>query len=157
MGTDFVPRTPEVTALRMAGPKALAELARALGLAAQGQGQGQGQGAGNGLGQAQGDGQGKPGGAGAGTGAIGSIGGRSARNQAVKEGELESVNPADPYDSRTPSGGPRDPKAAGRQFREETWFLKLPPDLRQAIRAESQRRAPPGYEDRLRRYFESID
>jgi hypothetical protein len=36
-------------------------------------------------------------------------------------------------------------------------MAKLPPEMRAAIRAQSQRRPPAGYEDRLRRYFENVD
>ncbi len=39
----------------------------------------------------------------------------------------------------------------------EPWFVKLPPDLQRAIRAKSRTRAPRGYEERLRRYYESVD
>jgi hypothetical protein len=42
-------------------------------------------------------------------------------------------------------------------FRDEPWFTKLPPSLRKAIEARARRRAPRGYEERLRRYFESVD
>jgi hypothetical protein len=41
--------------------------------------------------------------------------------------------------------------------REAPWFARLPPELRQAIRANSQRRAPRGYEERLKRYFQSLE
>ncbi len=47
---------------------------------------------------------------------------------------------------------------ARRKTKKKTpWFAKLPPELRNAIRARSQRRAPRAYESRLRRYFESLD
>jgi hypothetical protein len=36
-------------------------------------------------------------------------------------------------------------------------MAKLPPELRQAIRAQSQRAPPRGYESRLKRYFENVD
>jgi hypothetical protein len=44
-----------------------------------------------------------------------------------------------------------------RKVEKEAWFAKLPPDLRKAIQARSRRPAPRGYEERLRRYFESLD
>jgi hypothetical protein len=40
---------------------------------------------------------------------------------------------------------------------EEPWMAKLPAELRNAIRAEAQRPAPRGYEERLRNYFKNID
>jgi hypothetical protein len=42
-------------------------------------------------------------------------------------------------------------------FREEPWVAKLPPSLRDAIRAQSQRPPPRAYEERLRRYFENLE
>ena len=42
-------------------------------------------------------------------------------------------------------------------MREESWVAKLPPELRQAMRARAQQRAPKGYEERLDRYFKSLD
>jgi hypothetical protein len=44
-----------------------------------------------------------------------------------------------------------------RKVEKEAWFAKLPPDLRKAIQARARRPAPRGYEERLRRYFESLD
>ncbi len=66
---------------------------------------------------------------------------------------------ADGNDSRTATEA-RDADATPPQesrFREDPWFAKLPPELRSAIRARSQRQPPRGYEERLRRYFENID
>jgi hypothetical protein len=41
------------------------------------------------------------------------------------------------------------------KLENETWFAKLPPSVRAAIQAKSRGKAPRGYEERLRRYFES--
>jgi hypothetical protein len=38
----------------------------------------------------------------------------------------------------------------------EPWFAKLPADKQEAIRTRARRPAPRGYEDKLRRYFDSI-
>lgn len=40
---------------------------------------------------------------------------------------------------------------------EEPWLARLPPEVRAAIRANSQRRPPRGYEERLQRYYKNID
>jgi len=51
-----------------------------------------------------------------------------------------------------------DAAAAGdKKKTDEPWTTKLPAELRQAIRAEAQRPAPRGYEERLRNYFKNID
>ena len=86
-----------------------------------------------------------------------SKGGQVAENQGVKDSPLElSPGAPDGNDSRTANEA-KDSDAPGKQFRDESWFAKLPPELRSAIRARSQRQAPRGYEERLRRYFENID
>jgi hypothetical protein len=54
-------------------------------------------------------------------------------------------------------GGGHDVNTAARQLSQESWFTKLPADLRSAIRARAQRPPPRSYEDKLQRYFESID
>ena len=39
----------------------------------------------------------------------------------------------------------------------QAWFTRLPPELQSVIRARTRRRAPRGYEERLREYFRSTD
>ena len=43
------------------------------------------------------------------------------------------------------------------EVKEDPWIAKLPAELRNAIRAEAQRPAPRGYEERLRNYFKNIE
>ena len=43
------------------------------------------------------------------------------------------------------------------ETKEDPWIAKLPAELRNAIRAEAQRPAPKGYEERLRNYFKNIE
>ncbi len=43
------------------------------------------------------------------------------------------------------------------QFDRQPWFAELPPGMRSAIRANARSQPPRGYEERLRRYFESLD
>ena len=47
--------------------------------------------------------------------------------------------------------------ALARKFAQEPWFAKLPPGLRTAIESKTRLKAPRGYEERLKRYFESVD
>jgi len=44
-----------------------------------------------------------------------------------------------------------------RQLKDEAWFAKLPPELRKSIRAGAGQKPPRAYEDRLKKYFESVD
>jgi hypothetical protein len=86
-----------------------------------------------------------------------SKGGSETQNQDQGERGLQLAGgPEENGDSRT-GDDKKDSDAAARKFKEEPWVAKLPPHLRQAIRANSQRRAPRGYEQRLQRYFENVD
>jgi hypothetical protein len=60
-------------------------------------------------------------------------------------------------DLRTADSGNQPAEKDARKQAEEPWVMNLPPELRQAIRANSQQRPPRGYEDRLQRYFKSVD
>jgi hypothetical protein len=51
----------------------------------------------------------------------------------------------------------RDADAASRALSHETWFTRLPPELRKSIRAKAQRPPPRSYEEKLQKYFESLD
>jgi hypothetical protein len=180
MGSQFVPNSPKVTAEMMAGSQALAQLAAAAAAQAQGQGQGkspgqgqgkspgQGQGKSPGQGQSPSQGEGQPGegqssepgqpslagpnSKGGGT----SKGGSGAQNPDRQEGALEVVAGKEGGDSRVPDG-----QSGGdikvRAFESAPWFAKLPKELRDAIRAKSRREPPRGYEETLRRYYESIE
>jgi hypothetical protein len=82
-------------------------------------------------------------------------GGSPTNNQESPEAPLE-LNKAPQADSRGQAAN-QDSDATGQKFEKEPWFAKLPPNLRKAIEAKSRRDAPRGYEERLRRYFESVD
>ena len=110
-----------------------------------------------GQGQAQGppqQGSTSPNAQGGGTSKSGSF----AENDGLKDGPLEFV-PTDGFagDSRTANAGARADETQQRRFRRDAWFTKLPPNLRNAIRANAQQEAPRAYRERLKRYFESIE
>jgi hypothetical protein len=53
--------------------------------------------------------------------------------------------------------GAASPLPGRSMFREQPWMAKLPPSVREAITGRSRRPPPKEYEDRLRRYFESLE
>jgi hypothetical protein len=158
LGTGLVPSSPKVTAQQIAGAAANAAAQQAM--AAQGKGQpGQGQQLGQGTqpGQGQGQGQQQMPGQASSTASTGGAAtqGKSTDNQKAQPGELQNA-PAAQADSRG-KAGEGDSDAARQKFEAEPWFAKLPPSLRSAIQSKARGKAPRGYEERLRRYFESVD
>lgn len=83
------------------------------------------------------------------------MGGETSQNQAQEKGELQNEATA-PGDSRGEKAN-RDAEAQAQKFLKEPWFAKLPPALQSAIQAKARGKAPRGYEERLKRYFESLD
>jgi hypothetical protein len=83
-----------------------------------------------------------------------SRGGATPNNQAAPDGPLQETQAAADGDSRTTGAGP-DAGTGAMKFENEPWFSKLPPNLRQAIQSKARRDPPRGYEERLRRYFQS--
>ena len=145
-----------MTAQQIAGPQANAAAQQAL--AAQGQAQpGQGQQPGQGTKPGQGQGQQPMPGQANSTASTGGAAqqGKSADNQKASPGELQNA-PTAQADSRG-QGGEGDSDAAAQKYEKEPWFAKLPPGLRSAIQSKARGKAPRGYEERLRRYFESVD
>jgi hypothetical protein len=143
LGTGLVPSSPEVTAAQIAGPQAVARAEQTLAMA---QAQTPGQTTSSAAGPSQQPGSSSP---------MASAGGLAAAcspavNQPVP------VQPEPQGDSRS-ADDETDTEVKMRTFREEPWFAKLPPSLRKAIEARARRRAPRGYEERLRRYFESLE
>ncbi|MBI1347748.1 hypothetical protein GC163_15845 [bacterium] len=78
-------------------------------------------------------------------------------NTGVKDGPLQDQ--AEGTDLGDTQGGQRvgDAEITARQLQEQPWFAKLPPELRKAMRSGTQQKAPKAYEDKLRRYFQSVD
>jgi hypothetical protein len=76
-------------------------------------------------------------------------------NAQLKQGMSSSSGSSQPG----PGGSivSHDTGAASRALSQEIWFAKLPPELRKAIRAKAQRPPPRSYEEKLQKYFESLD
>lgn len=158
LGQGFVPSTPEVTASLIAGPKASATAAEAMGQAGSGQTAGQSSGE-----AASADGQQ----AGA---SKGSDGQGKAASEGGKSGAATAGTPGNPGSSQADGGKPA-ATPAGRKAgssaegsagplggaKERAWFAKLPPELRASMRSGGKGRPPRGYEERLRRYFDSAE
>jgi hypothetical protein len=48
-------------------------------------------------------------------------------------------------------------RSGARAVGNDPWLAKLPPEVRSAIRANSQRTPPRGYEERMQKYFRNIE
>ena len=168
LGTGIVPNAPEATAQQIAGPQATAEAAQASGQE-QGQGNepghepGQGHEPGNEPGQDQGQGHTPESQIGSSSpvaaGGAGIKSGQKTTNVALPPGALQLQQAAQQQnDSRTPDDpGNHDAETSARQASKEApWLAKLPPEMRNAIRAKAHRPAPKVYEDRLKDYFENV-
>jgi hypothetical protein len=142
LGTGFVPNAPEVTAEMIAGAEANAQAAA---ICTQPGGGGQPRANPAGAATAQGKGGGT------------SVDGEATENQSAGDNPLERLDGPGGADSRTADAN-ADAAAGGEdEFEAPPWFAKLPKRQQDAIRADALRRAPRGYEERLKRYFQSVD
>jgi hypothetical protein len=82
--------------------------------------------------------------------------GQDRQNQRQPDRALTEAPPVTQAGQLTPDSK-REAEAGNKQFLDEPWFAKLPPEMRSAIRNNSSRRPPRGYEERLQRYFENKD
>jgi len=173
LGTGFIPNSPEATARMIAGEEAAARAAALLGneFAARLEGLGSGQDAEPGdqpgdseagqaksarQGQSRGKHQAKSSSSGSSAGT--SKDGETPNNPELKQGPLEvAANAAKSGDSKSGSAARDADSQARNSPGQEAWFARLPPDLRKAIRAKAQRPPPRSYEDKLQRYFQSLD
>ena len=152
LGTRFVPSSPEVTAAMIAGQQALL---RAAALDPAGSRLRPGRGDIKGGKQSSPDRDGEPSNSDEGENRLGPNPTGEPQNS---KGESASGKPL--QGMRDQAASSEQKADAGQKSRappDEAWLLRLPPDLRQAIRARAQRPAPRSYEDRLQRYFESIE
>jgi hypothetical protein len=147
LGTQMVPASPEVTAKQIAGQEANAAAATAMAAAMKGQGQ---------PGQTQGQTDAAQPGEQAAKGQKGKGGkpGDTASDQPPEDADAEKA----PMDSDSRAKAPGEDIVAGPgSVQNESWFSKLPPQIRSAIQGKARSQPPRGYEERLRRYFESVD
>ena len=80
-----------------------------------------------------------------------------APNPPASPRPVRAATPDPKADSRSAMSDHPDSEAGRRREAEEPWLAKLPADVRAAIRANSQRRPPRGYEERLQRYYKNIE
>jgi hypothetical protein len=83
--------------------------------------------------------------------------GAEQKNAAAKDDPKPA--PGDKPNPKAFASGSRegDAEQSLRRLEQEPWFAKLPPELRKSIGAGAQQKAPRAYEERLRRYFQSVD
>jgi len=87
-------------------------------------------------------------------------GGRSTQNMPVKAGPMSMKEAPRDNDNRSDDRRgeqlPTDSRRA-RKRRDAAWFARLPGGVRKAMKSRANRVLPRGYEERLRKYFESLD
>jgi hypothetical protein len=79
-------------------------------------------------------------------------------NADVKDGPAHKMDEGTKVtDSRGETAREGDEAPVLRKFEESPWFARLPPELRKSLRGNARQRAPRAYEEKLRKYFESVD
>ena len=79
-----------------------------------------------------------------------------SENEAPKDGPVEVVEAQTDNDSRVPGGRDGDTDAAPIGAPKSPWVTSLPKSVQQAIKSRTKRTLPAGYEERLKKYFNSI-
>ena len=108
---------------------------------------------GQGMGQGQGSMMSGPGGGSA-------RGGRSTENMPVKDGGMNMQEAPRDNDNRPDELRGEDVDKSslrGGRRRDAAWFTTLPQGVRKAMQSRAKRALPRGYEERLKKYFESLD
>ncbi|WP_010587766.1 hypothetical protein [Schlesneria paludicola] len=82
----------------------------------------------------------------------------SGVNQKVKDGMIDQ-QPEGTEAKGQASGESRqtDENVNTKALKEDAWFAKLPPELRNSLRAGIGQKGPRTYEERLKKYFQSVD
>ncbi len=158
LGTGFVPKSPQLTAEMMAGPKAQNAAIKALGQQSP-VGQGPSKSQSSPTGQSV-DPSAEPPNASSNQSSskLTKKSGSTSVNQKVKQGSSEKQKEGtDAAENSANRPSEKDQNVLARQLKEEAWFAKLPPELRKSIRAGVGQKPPRAYEERLKKYFESVD
>lgn len=160
MGTGVVPQSAEITAQQILGPEALEALQQAMAAAAASAAEQAGNPSATQNPPPNQPGQPQQGNQTASTNSSAlskSQPGSPTQNQPQTDNPLAKM--PEGTDLRDDRSGTRqgDSDASGRALREEPWFAKLPPELRKSLRGGANQRAPRAYEERLRKYFQSVD
>jgi hypothetical protein len=172
LGTGFIPNSPEATAELMAGREASARAAAELGNEYMAQAEGRGQphegetadANHDSESQSSNDQQGERNGKRQSKSNSNAVTNAATQNDNAPENSDLRNGPLQAAADSKKNEEPAKPKPrtgdvdyAARAAGSESWFARLPPDLRKAIRAKAQRPPPRSYEDKLQKYFESID
>ena len=80
----------------------------------------------------------------------------ASENEGPEEGPVEVVEAKTDGDSRVPGGRGKDADVPVLGTQQSPWLTTLPKSVQQAIKSGNKRTLPRGYEDRLKRYFNSI-
>ena len=158
LGTGFVPNSPQLTAEMMAGAKAQLAAQKALGqplpIAQQ-----QSKGSQPPAGQTSDLQQGQPiPSQNSDSSKLTKKDGSATTNQKIKDGPIEKQPEGTDAAGKTSNKARENAEnVLVRQLKEEAWFAKLPPELRKSIRAGAGQKPPRAYEERLKKYFQSVD
>ena len=80
----------------------------------------------------------------------------ASENEGPQDGPVEVVEAKTDGDSRVPGGRGKDADVPLLGNQQSPWLTTLPKSIQQAIKSGNKRTLPRGYEDRLKRYFNSI-
>ena len=80
----------------------------------------------------------------------------ASENEGPQDGPVEVVEAKTDGDSRVPGGRGKDADVPLLGNQQSPWLTTLPKSVQQAIKSGNKRTLPRGYEDRLKRYFNSI-